>query len=103
VLIPVIGQFQRGRAVLFGLVQIIGRRQKNQGKPALLVIDAADFGHAHFIAIEIERVLDIADTHHRMQIFHHSYSRHSTWLMRQSGLVRATLQVLYSRRRDLAG
>ena len=61
--IPVIGK-------LYLRFMVIRRRQKHQSKPALLTLMPAHFFQSKFGAIKIQRVFQVADPDHGMQVTH---------------------------------
>src|SRR6056297_1441021 len=69
-LVPVIGEFEQRRAGLLGAFDILLGGKEDQGEAPLLVLYATHFRHAELVAEEIERLVDIADADHRVQVFH---------------------------------
>ena len=72
--IPVVGELDERRPILLRSLEVIRRRQEDEGEAALLVFDPADFSQAEFGAIKIHGSVEIGDPHHRVQIFHGLYS-----------------------------
>ncbi|AIJ55266.1 hypothetical protein C086_01196 [Brucella abortus F6/05-3] len=68
--VPVIGQFQFRRALRPGAICIGGGCEEDQREAALFVFDAPDFFKAKLVYIKIERLVDVADADHRVQIAH---------------------------------
>ena len=52
-----------------GLIVFVGG-QEDQREPAGLALDAADFLHAEFVAVEVEALVDVGDADHRVQVAH---------------------------------
>src|SRR5215210_552990 len=71
-LIPVVGELDQGRAARLGAIEVAGRRQENQRVAPLLVVAAAGFDEAQLVAVEVERLVEVRDPNHRVQIFHAS-------------------------------
>ena len=66
-------------AVLFGVpvvrkldlgVLVAGRGEKDQRKAPLLAVVTLQFHEPELVAVKIERLVDIADAHHRVQVLH---------------------------------
>jgi len=61
--IPVMSEFDL-------CIVIAGSCQKNQRETALIALIAVQFLQAEFVAIKIQRFVQVADTYHCVQIFH---------------------------------
>src|SRR6185503_19967677 len=53
---------------------LVRRRHEHEREPAGFVIDAANFLQAELLAVEVERLLEVADAHHCKQIPHDLFS-----------------------------
>src|SRR5688572_21922722 len=71
-LIPVVGEFDQGRAARLGAVEIAGGGQENQGVAPLVVVAPAGFDEAELVAVEVEGLVEVRDANHRVQVFHAS-------------------------------
>ena len=57
----------------FDLRLLVARRgEKYQREATLFAVVTPRFDESELLAVEIERLVDIADTNHRMQILHES-------------------------------
>src|SRR3990170_544799 len=61
--VPIISQLDLG-------ILITLRRQVDERKSALRALHAAHFFQPELVAIEVERLIEIGNTHHGVQIFH---------------------------------
>src|SRR5690554_4166811 len=68
--IPVVGQLYHRSLVFPGTGFVFRSGQEHQGKAALLAVFTGDFHHAQQVAEEMESVIQIADSNHRMQVLH---------------------------------
>src|SRR5262249_33852047 len=74
--VPIVGELDEGGLAggallaLLDLRLVLGRGEKHQGIAILLVDAAADLVEADLIAVEIQRIVEIAHAQHRMQISH---------------------------------
>ena len=76
--VPVVGQLQERSPIGCGLALVCRCRQEDEGVSAGLAFDAANLLHAELVAVEIKALVDIADTHHRVQIA--QGHRDTSWL-----------------------
>ena len=49
---------------------IAGCCQEDQRKTPLFVIDSPELNEAQFVALEIQRLVYVADAHHSVEVFH---------------------------------
>ena len=61
--IPVVGELEL-------CIVVARRREEDERVPSLLVVTAPQFAQAQEVALETQRLVEIADAHHRMQVFH---------------------------------
>ena len=61
--IPVEGELERAFLVA-------GRRDEHQREAALFAVVAPDLAHAELVAVEVQRLVEIADAYHGVQVFH---------------------------------
>src|SRR5262245_13564327 len=61
--VPVVGELDLR-------VVVAGRCQEYQREPPFFVVDAPDLAQSEQIAVEMQRPLEVADAHHRVEIFH---------------------------------
>jgi hypothetical protein len=69
-LVPVVGQLQQRGLGVAGFLDVVGGRQEDQGEAPLLVLDPADLHEPELVAEEIQRLLEVGHSHHRMKVFH---------------------------------
>jgi hypothetical protein len=65
--VPVVGQLDRAVFLPF-------RRDEHEREAACFVVDAANLLQPELVAVEVERLLEVADAHHCMQIPHDLFS-----------------------------
>src|SRR5690554_5234922 len=68
--IPVVGQLHHWRLTFPGTGLVFRSGQEHQCKAALLAVFTGDFHHTQQVAEEVESVVQIADSNHRMQVLH---------------------------------
>ena len=68
--IPVVGELDHGRLLIPRGVPVFGCREEDQRIAALFVVHSADFLQAELVAIEIQRLVDVANADHCVQIAH---------------------------------
>src|SRR5262249_49747559 len=68
--IPIVRKFELGCSFGGRSPFVVGGRKEYEGKPSLFVLGAANFLKAEFVAIEVKRLIDIADTDHCVEITH---------------------------------
>ena len=71
--IPVIGQLEKRRFGLRGRISIPGCCQEHESVASLLVVDAPDFHEAEFRHVEVERIVEIRDANHGVQVSSSSF------------------------------
>ena len=54
------------------------RRQEHEGEAAFLVLDPPQLAQAEQVAIEVQRLFQVPDTHHRVQVLHAGHASTAT-------------------------
>jgi hypothetical protein len=68
--VPVVGQLQQRSLLGAGAATVLRCRQEDQGIAPGLAVHAANLAHAELVAVEVDALVDVADTNHGVEIAH---------------------------------
>ena len=72
--IPVVGDLDHGCLALAGHLDVVGRGKEDQGEAPLLAVVTTDLHEPELVAVEVERLVEIAGADHRVQVSHGGFS-----------------------------